>query len=75
MSTLREIEQAVESLPRKQQQTLLRHLTERLSAGPSCYELARDLFEKPGRIGASGRRDLSTNKKHLAEFGRKRAAK
>ena len=70
-----EIEQAVESLPRKQQQTLLCHLTERLSEGPSCYDLARDLFEKPGRIGASGRRDLSTNKKHLAEFGRKRAAK
>ena len=67
-----EIEQAVESLPRKQQQTLLRHLTERPSAGPSCYDLARDLFEKPGRIGASGMRDLSTNEKHLAEFGRKR---
>ena len=70
-----EIEQAVKALPRKQQQTLLRHLTERLSTGPSCYDLARELFEKPGHLGASGKRDLSTNKKHLAEFGRKQSAK
>ena len=71
MSTLTEIEQAVESLPHKQQQILLRHLQQRLGEGPSCYDLARELFEKPGRLGASGKRDLSTNKAHLAGFGRK----
>lgn len=70
-----EIEQAVEALPRKQQETLLRHLAKKLSMGPSCSDVVRDLFEKPGGIGASGKRDLSTNKKHLADFGRKRAAK
>jgi hypothetical protein len=32
--------------------------------------MVRDLFEKPGRLGASGKRDLSTNKAHLAGFGR-----
>ncbi len=69
MSTLTEIEAAVEMLPRRQQGVLLRNLAIRL-VGPSCYDLARDLFEKPGKLGASGKRDLSANKAHLAGFGR-----
>ncbi len=69
MSTLDEIEAAVEMLPRRQQDALLRNLAKRL-IGPSCYDLARDLFEKPGKLGASGKKDLSTNKAHLAGFGR-----
>ena len=69
MSTLDEIEAAVEMLPRRQQDALLRNLAKRL-IGPSCYDLASDLFEKPGKLGASGKRDLSTNKAHLAGFGR-----
>jgi hypothetical protein len=69
MSTLAEIEAAVEMLPRRQQDALLRNLAKRL-IGPSCYDLARDLFEKPGNLGASGKRDLSTNKAHLTGFGR-----
>jgi len=69
MSTLTEIEAAVEMLPREQQGALLRNLAKRL-IGPSCYDLARDLFEKPGKLGASGKPDLSTNKAHLAGFGR-----
>jgi hypothetical protein len=55
-------------LPRRQQDTLLRNLAKGLS-GPSRYDLARDLFEKPGKLGASGKRDLSTNKARLAGFG------
>ena len=72
MSTLTEIERAVAILPRKDQESLLRHLLSRLGSGPSCYDLSRELFEEPGRIGASGKRDLSTNKAHLASLGRNR---
>ena len=75
MSTLAQIEQAVESLPRKQQESLLRRLLARLGSGPSCYDLSRELFEEQGRLGASGKRDLSTNKAHLASLGRKRSAR
>ena len=75
MSTLAEIEQAVETLPRKQQESLLRRLLARLGSGPSCYDLSSELFEEPDRIGASGKRDLSTNKAHLAGLGRKRTAR
>lgn len=70
MSTLQEIEEAVELLPGKQQKALLRRLARRFGGEEgSCYDLARELFEKPGQLGASGRRDLSTNKAHLAGFG------
>jgi hypothetical protein len=34
---------------------------------PSLYDLSRDLFEK---LGHSGPRDLSTNRKHLDDLGR-----
>jgi hypothetical protein len=71
MSTLEEIESAVEKLSRREQELLFQQLGKRLGQGPSCYELARDLFEIPGRLGASGRRDLSTNKAHLKNFGQK----
>ena len=70
MSTLGEIESAVQKLPRREQELLVRQLAKRLGGGPSCYDLARELFEEPGRIGASGKGDLSTNKAHLASFGR-----
>jgi hypothetical protein len=73
VSTLAEIESAVEKLPRSEQEMLLRQLSKRLADGPSCYDLARELFETPGRIGASGKSDLSTNKAHLAGFGEKQA--
>lgn len=71
MSTLPEIEAAVQKLPRREQELLYRQLAKRLGGGPTCYDLARELFEEPGRIGASGKSDLSTNKAHLAGFGRK----
>lgn len=71
MSTLHEIESAMLKLPRREQELLYRQLAKRLGSAPSCYDLARELFEEPGRIGASGKRDLSTNKAHLAGFGRK----
>ena len=38
---------------------------------PSCYDLVREIFESPGRLGASGLRDLSTNKAYLAGFGKR----
>ena len=44
MSTLTEIERAVAILPRKDQESLLRHLLARLGSGPSCYDLSRELF-------------------------------
>ncbi len=69
MSTLDEIESAVQKLPRSDQELLFRQLAKRLGGGPSCYDLARELFESPGRIRASGKRDLSTNKARLAGFG------
>jgi hypothetical protein len=69
MRRLAEIEAAVETLPREEQGALLRNLAKRL-IDPSCYDLARDLFEKPKKLGASGKRDLSTNKAYLAAFGR-----
>ncbi|HPA16994.1 MAG TPA: hypothetical protein PLU30_04555 [Verrucomicrobiae bacterium] len=39
---------------------------------PSCYDLIADVFEAPGGIGASGIGDLSTNKRRMAGFGRKK---
>lgn len=41
MSTLAEIEQAVEMLPRRQQQILLRHLTAKLSHAGQPRRVAR----------------------------------
>jgi hypothetical protein len=70
MRTLREIESAVQKLPLREQELLFRQLAKRLSTGSSCYDLARELFEESGRIGASGKRDLSTNKAQLAGFGK-----
>jgi hypothetical protein len=70
MHTLHEIESAVQKLPRRDQELLFRQLAKRLGGGPSCYDLARELFEEPGRIGASGKKDLSTNKAHLVGLGR-----
>jgi hypothetical protein len=65
MSTMAEIEAAVEALPLLQQAELLRRISTRLSNGPSCYDLVRDLFDEPGRLVESGLKDHSTNKKYL----------
>jgi hypothetical protein len=37
---------------------------------PSCYDLTRDLFETPGKLGASTEGDRSFNKERLRSFGR-----
>lgn len=43
------------------------------SAAPaSCYDLARDLFEKPEMLGASKEGDRSVNKQRMAAFGKSR---
>lgn len=71
MSNVAKIEEAVAALPGAQQKSLLRRLANRFGGeAANCYELARELFEKPGMLGASGKHDHSTNKAHLAKFGR-----
>ena len=71
MSTLTEIEAAVETLPVKQQRKLLEHLTAKLIPGktlpkPSMHDLMKDGC---GMVD-SGIPDLSTNKKHMRGYGR-----
>jgi hypothetical protein len=76
MSTLTEIEEAVRMLPVAQRKVLLRRLARRFGGhAAGCYDLTRELFEKPGQLGASGRRDVSTNKRHLAGFGRSKTVR
>jgi hypothetical protein len=41
-------------------------------APSSCYDLSRDLFETPAKLGASKEGDRSTNKLHLRSFGRRK---
>jgi hypothetical protein len=38
----------------------------------TCYQLTHDLFENPGKLGASSQGDRSYNKSHLRNFGQKR---
>ena len=72
MSTLTEIEQAVETLPRRQQRKLLQFLTTRLeppvkkTRRPSAHDLMKDGCG----IVNSGIGDLATNKRHMEGFGR-----
>jgi len=40
-------------------------------AGPTCHDLVAPYLTAPGRVGSSGLGDLSTNKRHLAGFGRR----
>jgi hypothetical protein len=40
-------------------------------APSSCYELTRDLFEKPERLGASPEGDRSINTRRMKSFGRR----
>ena len=76
MSTLAEIETAVENLPATERKMLLQRLQQRFGAPQaSCYDLARALFETPGQLGASGQHDLAANKRHLAGFGRSNTAR
>jgi hypothetical protein len=41
------------------------------TAPVSCFDLTHDLFEKPGKLGASKEGDRSTNKLRLRSFGAK----
>ncbi len=74
MSTLTEIEAAVETLSLKQQRKLLEHLAAKLEqpafkrAKPSVHERMKDFCG----IVDSGIPDLATNKKHMEGFGRSR---
>jgi hypothetical protein len=38
-------------------------------APASCFDLTRDLFEVPGKLGASSEGDRSSNKSRLRSFG------
>jgi hypothetical protein len=44
--------------------------SERVSPA-SCYELTRDLFETPGKLGASKEGDRSINKARMNSFGKR----
>ena len=73
MSTLTEIEAAVETLPPKQQRKLLEHLTAKLISGatlPKPQLSAHDLMKDGCGMVRSGKRDLSTNRKHMQGYGR-----
>ncbi len=41
-------------------------------AEASCFDLARDLFDTPEKLGASREGDRSTNKQRMKSFGTKR---
>jgi len=71
MSSLADIESAVETLPRREQRKLLLRLAARLErpakkAKVSLHERMKDLCG----IVDSGIPDLATNKKHMEGFGR-----
>ena len=73
MSTLTEIESAAKALPLKLQHKLLERLTARLKPGgilPKLQLSAHDLMKDGCGIVRSGKRDLSTNKKHMQGYGR-----
>jgi hypothetical protein len=71
MSTLADIKIAVDRLSREEQALLWQYLSQSLAHVPSCFDLARDIFEDGEKLGSSGLSDLSTNKRHLTSFGRK----
>jgi predicted DNA-binding protein len=69
----------LKALANKRKTTLSRLMLEALErlsreseavAPASCYELTRDLFEKPGSLGASKEGDRSVNKLRMQSFGR-----
>ena len=73
MSTLTEIEAAVETLPVKQQRKLLEHLTAKLITAatvPKPRPSAHDLMKDGCGIVRSGKQDLATNQKHMQGYGR-----
>ena len=73
MSTLTEIEAAVETLSLKQQRKLMERLAAKLTPRgtlPKPQLSAHDLMKDGCGIVRSGKRDLSTNKKHMQGYGR-----
>jgi len=58
--------------------SLMREALDRLSreseavAPASCFQLTHDLFDTPGKLGASDQGDRSVNKQRLKSFGRSR---
>jgi hypothetical protein len=70
MSTLQEIEAAAAALPPKQPRLLLEHLAARLTGAKSPTISAHELMKDGCGIVRSGKRDLSTNKRHLRGYGK-----
>ena len=71
----------LQALARKRKTTITRLLLEALenllresevAAPVSCFELSRDLFQKPENLGASKEGDRSINKLRMRSFGRSR---
>ena len=71
MSTLTEIEAAVETLPLKQQRKLMERLAAKLTPrGTLPKPSMHDLMKDGCGIVDSGIPDLATNKKHMRGYGR-----
>ena len=70
MSTLAEIESAVEALPPREQRKLYEFLARRLEPSPSP-PTAHDLMRDGCGIVSSGIGDLATDPKHLEGLGRR----
>jgi hypothetical protein len=68
MKSIEEIEAVIATLSREEQVDLLERLTKRYQ--PTCYELAKEILEEAWRGGGTGQTDLSTNKKHLEDYGK-----
>ncbi len=70
MTTLVEIESAVDALPKSAQQKLLKHLSEKLAPRPTKKLSLHDRMKDGCGIVDSGVTDLATNKKHMEGFGK-----
>ena len=70
MTTLVEIESAVDALPKRDQRKLLKHLSEKLAAKPAKKPSLHDLMKDGCGIVDSGVTDLATNKKYMKGFGK-----
>jgi hypothetical protein len=70
MTTLAEIESAVETLPKRDQRRLLKYLNSKLAPAPPKKPSLHDRMKDGCGIVDSGVPDLATNPKHMEGFGK-----